>query len=69
MVLDSARHERLQMKIVGLVRTVEYRRKAVELMAVDIYEMRVQALAESGCSKWVGRAHNDLSASARAMSN
>jgi hypothetical protein len=39
MVLDSARHERLQMKIVGLVRTVEYRSKVVELMAVDIYEM------------------------------
>ena len=36
MVLDSARYKRLQMKIVGLVRTVEYRSKAVELLAVDI---------------------------------
>ncbi len=36
MVLDSAGHKRLQMKIVGLVRTVKYRRKAVELMAVDV---------------------------------
>jgi hypothetical protein len=36
MVLDNARHKRLQMKIVGLVRTVKYRRKTVELMAVDV---------------------------------